>query len=75
LYGRAEATRRWLLGLAVAAVVATAAAGAALAVPARHTETRLLWAASLFVLAATLVCAAWDRGRAPTIARYAAMPE
>ncbi|NMO54552.1 hypothetical protein HH310_25635 [Actinoplanes sp. TBRC 11911] len=61
LDGRRAAARRWLLGLALAAVVATLAAGAALAAPARHTENRLLWAASLFVLAATLVCAAWDR--------------
>jgi Flp pilus assembly protein TadB len=33
----------------------------ALAISARHSETRLLWAAALFVLTATLVCAAWDR--------------
>jgi hypothetical protein len=67
--GRPAAARRWLLGLAAAAVVSIAAAGVALAVPARHPETRLLWAAASFVLAATLVCAVWDRrsGRLKTV--------
>jgi hypothetical protein len=56
------ATGRWLLGLLVAAIAAVAAAGVALAVPTAHVETQLLWAGALFVLTATLVCVAWDRG-------------
>ncbi|GAB1639756.1 hypothetical protein [Krasilnikovia sp. MM14-A1259] len=67
--GRAEAARRWSLGLAVAALVAALAAGFGLAVPANHSEIHLLWAAALFVLAATLVCAAWDR-RTPAPAEH-----
>jgi hypothetical protein len=56
-----RAPGRWLLGLVVAVLAAAAAAGTGLRVPADHQELRLLWAAALFVLAATLVCAAWDR--------------
>ncbi|GAA2891121.1 hypothetical protein Acy02nite_74510 [Actinoplanes cyaneus] len=64
LAGRALATRRWLLGLALAAVTGALAAVAGFAVPADHQETRLLWAGALFVLTATLVTTAWDRRQA-----------
>ncbi|GIE89068.1 hypothetical protein [Actinoplanes regularis] len=63
LAGRAAAVRRWLLGLAVAVLVAVVAAAGGLAVPAVHTELRLLWSAALFVLAATAVTTTWDRQR------------
>jgi hypothetical protein len=59
--GPGRAVPRWLAGLALAAVAAVTAAAAGLAVSARHPEMRLLAAAALFVLTATLVCAAWDR--------------
>ncbi|GIF08327.1 hypothetical protein [Actinoplanes siamensis] len=63
--GRAAAVRRWLSGLAVAGVAAVLAAAAGLAVPASHQELRLLWAATLFVLTATGISAAWDRATRP----------
>ncbi|KHD74855.1 hypothetical protein MB27_26365 [Actinoplanes utahensis] len=67
--GRAAAARRWLLGLVAAGLSATAAAAVGLAVPAVHPEMRLLSAAALFVLTATVVCAAWDRHHAGEPAR------
>jgi hypothetical protein len=59
--GPARAVHRWLAGLVLAGVTAVTAAAAGLAVSARHPETRLLGAGALFVLAATVVFAAWDR--------------
>lgn len=63
VYGRLPrpAVARWLLGLAVAVVAGAIVAAAGLAVPAAHSEIRLLWGAALFVLVATAVTAAWDR--------------
>ncbi|MFI1991645.1 hypothetical protein [Actinoplanes sp. NPDC020271] len=61
LTNRPLATRRWLLGLALAAVAGALAAAAGFAVPATHQETQLLRAAALFVLTATAVTTAWDR--------------
>ncbi|WP_436533485.1 hypothetical protein [Actinoplanes sp. HUAS TT8] len=65
--GRATSARHWLLGLVVAGVAGALAAAVGLAVPATHSEIRLLWAAALFILTATLVTAAWDR-RSPVVA-------
>jgi hypothetical protein len=60
--GRYPAVRRtWLIQLAAALLAGVAAAGAGLASAAAYPEARLLRAAVLFVLAATLVCAVSDR--------------
>jgi hypothetical protein len=55
------AGRIWLIQLAAALLAGAVAAGAGLASAAAYPETRLLRAAALFVLAATLVCAGSDR--------------
>jgi hypothetical protein len=59
--GRRAAKRTWLIQLAAALLTGAVVAGAGLASPAAYPETRLLRAAALFVLAATLVCVWSDR--------------
>jgi hypothetical protein len=58
--GRA-ARRTWLVQLAAVLLTGAVAAGAGLASAAAYPETRLLRAAALFVLVATLACAGSDR--------------
>ncbi len=54
------ARRSWLIQLAAALVAGAVAGGAGLATAAHYPESRLLRAAALFALAATLVCAGSD---------------
>ena len=70
------ALRIWLLQLATALIAAGVAAGAGLTSAAAYPETRLMRAAVLFVLAATLVCAGSDRlvSRHASLGRRATSP-
>ena len=68
--------RIWLLQLATALIAAGVAAGVGLTSAAAYPETRLMRAAVLFVLAATLVCAGSDRlvSRRASLGRRATSP-